>query len=310
MVSPDPDLFPPELEELVTEIARDPRSSFLRTERPPRPTALFDPPDPLSPRTPGLTSAEREILTVYREELTALLLQRWLTEVTERPAKGSWIFAGSAADGRVSRAEPPHSVRELVELGRRELPGADLAEGLLDPALVLSPDQRSNLVTWAVRLSPDTRGKIYLASDYNLTGQRRSAIAVVGRLLAIEWRAELRPYLWGILAAAHGDDWNPRDLVRWYRKAAQGPKPGADALLVWLLVAANTGDSRCAREAAEIVDGLIAPDDPFLVLHVDNQRRTRSEGRWAPNPRRRADLDALLGAVGPASRRALHALEP
>lgn len=68
-----PPLLDPEVEALLAEIARDPRSSLLRAPRARNLPELFRPPDLVRPSATFLTRAERHLLAVHREEVAFLL---------------------------------------------------------------------------------------------------------------------------------------------------------------------------------------------------------------------------------------------
>ncbi len=309
-MSSEPLALDPILEELLHEVARDPRSSLLRVERPARPTRWTDSWDALSRWHPGLTSAEREILDVHRAEFATLLLRRWALEMELRPPPAQFMV-------RTSTAKQPAVPLDPEELDRRasqyaEEPSEGLASAALFEALPsslqLSSEQLSSLVTTAARIHPTSAARIHSALDLVRLGQRRTAIGVLHRLLAIEQRPELRALCWQNLAYAHGDDWRPGDLVEWYRKAAQLDAPRLDALCAWLLFAAQAGMVDQVKGAALVLDATFLPDDPRIALHVMHQRRTRSDGRWATRDLANLLIDDCDKFIGATAGRVLNAL--
>lgn len=299
-----PSSFHPEVEALVAEIARDPRSCLLRIDRPQRPIRLDEIGEALSSQTPGLGLAERELLDLHRVEFSRLLRQRWVAEVEVRPAAGLFIARGSGVDD--SAFEP--GVDHPAVLAQ------DPQVGQQDPALLeltqaprpLTSEELTRLVTTATRIHPTTTSRLFLANDLIRTQQKRSAVQLFRKILEFEPREELRSYCWDGIANAMGD--SVSGIWKWYRRACETPNPRVDPLCIWLLMATQEGNLTMAREAAAQLDDLLSPTDPRLELHCQNQLRTRAEGRWSPRPTTHKLLDDLLGVVGPTSQRILHVL--
>lgn len=306
----DPFPFDPALEELLHEVARDPRSSLLRVGRPARPARLTDSWEALSRWTPGLTLAEREILDVYRAEFATLMLQRWAAEIELRPPPRLFIARASTA----SKPAPPLDLEAIrVEAERlatldQQAVGASELRSLLESAQPLTSEQMTSMVTTAVRFHPTTVARIYEALDLVRSGQPRSALRVLHRLLKFEWRPELRSICYQNIALAHGDSWNPVSLLECYRRACAAPNPHLDSLAGWLLFATQFGDVDSAKEAAEGLDSLFDPGDARIERHVAQQARTQHEGRWSARAGVESIIDDLMGTVGPTARKVLSAL--
>lgn len=310
-MSSEPLALDPILEELLHEVARDPRSSLLRVERPARPTRWTDSWDALSRWHPGLTSAEKEILDVHRAEFATLLLRRWALEVELRPPPKLFLVSSATPRNPSNSMDPREFSEALLGWQERALPHpAELApQELLDPASTIDGEKLSALVVTAVRMHPSSSARIYHAMDLIRAGQPRTAGGMMRRLLASESREDLRSYCWETLALAHGDDWNPSDLIDWYGRAMRAPTLRFEPIAVSLLMAVQHGEPDLAREASGMLDGSFAADAQCVARHVVQQLRTRAEGRWSPTPGAGRLSAHLLEEVGPTSRRILHVLQ-
>ena len=94
-------LLHPEVEHLLAEIAADPNSSLLRIPRAKVLPELFRPPDPIRQSAHFMTSAERHLLAVHREEVAHWLRVGLVFARTQGKRLGKTYFTDSDVD-RVS----------------------------------------------------------------------------------------------------------------------------------------------------------------------------------------------------------------
>lgn len=173
MVNPEPPSLEPELEDLLREIARDPRSNLLRFPRPPRPIDLARTSEAASRTTPGLTPAERHLLDVHRADTVQFLLDRWLHEVTVRPRVGFALSRGSEVrkQGSPDTDLAKSPAEQLARVQPQEHSEVASIPKVLDPEEPMNHRQLSALILMAERMRPPIVGKVHAASDLVLDGQ-------------------------------------------------------------------------------------------------------------------------------------------
>lgn len=309
-MSSEPLALDPVLEDLLHEVARDPRSTLLRIERPARPTRWTDSWDALSRWHPGLTPAEKELLDVHRAEFATLLLRRWALEMELRPPATHFMTRTSTAKHPAAPLDPDELDRRAAQLSTDATKGLESAAlfDALPSRVELTSEQLTSLVTAAARAHPTSAARIHAALDLVRVGQRRTSIGVLHRLLGVERRPELRALCWQNIAYAHGDDWRPEDLVEWYRRAADVDDPGLDVVCGWLLLAIQAAKLEQVREAASVLDSRFSPNDCRIDNHVRWQRNARTMGRWNTRAVAHRLLDEYQGVFGFAARKVLDAL--
>ena len=109
-MSPSQQIFSPELEEILHDVARNPESVLLRAPRS-KPTAkMFDAIGPAGSMAGGLSSAERELLRAHRDELASLLRDACWTAAQEVGRRESCLDRRNGLGG-VQRAHSPASLQ-------------------------------------------------------------------------------------------------------------------------------------------------------------------------------------------------------
>lgn len=311
MVSPEPLIFDPELEQILRDVARDPRSSLLRVPRPNRPLRLADEWRAFSGRTPGLTAAERQLLESYRCEVAWLLRERWLHELIVRP-KASFSLARVSvlekrrADGSSTWQDEIEGLQaDLAAERRGDLLGCLIAAR---PSSSLTSEQVTGLLLASERLAPSTSGKILLAQDLVRKDQPRAAVEWTRKVLSAEHRPVYRSILWDTMALAVGSAGKLRAAARGYELASNTGEPRFNPLAYWLVLAAQVGDDRGAREAASRITEVGPASEPFVDVFIAQQTRTRQNGAWNPTPSCAEILPTLLDSVGDLPRRILDVL--
>ncbi len=239
----------PEAARLLAEVVADPRSTLLGRDAG---TAAVTDESPRSSLATGLTSAERELLAVWRDE-AAYLLRRLVHEDLVRG--GAAATAGRVLSGpREPRAELPREagaarVEGLLEAlgeGAPALGGA----AAIGARLRARPADRLWLAAASLRLAPTTTGRAYLANELMLRGQGRAAARIHERLLAEPADARLRTHALGALAQLHGGRGEHGEALRAARLAAWLSPGDPAAARGWLLHAAQLGEVRELLDAA------------------------------------------------------------
>jgi len=303
-------LLDPEIEDLLRRIARDPRSTLLRVTRPQLAKGLFERSPAVGAQAAGLTTAERQLLCVHREETALLLRQlfyhRFLRDERMRrmtcmyAAGGKKIELGSEQDlgGRLAvQADPTTS--DLGDAGASHV----LADALaLPPDAVASPSQ---IALAALRLVPSDNARNYLGYQLVRSGNLRSALRI------FEDVAARSPRLSSVVSAlswsgfAYSQMNEPRLCQEMFAKAVRQGDGWPNDAMSWLTISVQLGDLQQAERAAAWVDRVCNPDDQVVRWWVEARIRERGVA-WSPSKAAQGSISALRDRVGETSQAVLN----
>src|SRR6187402_2355764 len=164
----------PEVEHILQEVARDPRSSLLRVERPKIMRGLFEREPSVGVATAGLTSAERHLVQTRRAEtayaLRVMCLHAIITDPRSKNLISRQAAAGEKELGRLlsnfRRAWAASETDHLRDLGADADVGRKAVAGRLDAI----PDVL-RLTAVAQRLEPTNFERVYAANWLQLGSQ-------------------------------------------------------------------------------------------------------------------------------------------
>jgi len=302
----DRPIYEPEVEELLRELAVDPTSTLLRVPRKGVVPTLFDKNAMVSPRAAGLSSAERHLLQVYREDVELLLRQAYLLycksnepfgpthswTITvdhhhELPAIEEWDFRAQGALGRPLLGDGAPEAHEVLAHCVRE-----------SPISVPSPVQ---LAAAALRLVPTNQARIYVASDLHLNGRIETGLRAFREVMA-QCSSFHKSYCLQNMSRAYEDLGDTLAASRCVAEAALicGRRP--DPLMNWLYVSIQRADQESALNAAMRIDELLKHDHEALVGFVKDLVERRRLGWWKPSSGARAFVLGIEERLGPASR--------
>ena len=307
----DRPIYEPEVEELLRELAADPTSTLLRVPRRGIVPTLFDKHTLVSPRAAGLSSAERHLLQVYREEVELLLRQAYLLycrldepfgpaycwHVTvgqrqELPAMDEWTLQAERALGHPLKGDGAPEARELLSLCVRE-----------SPTRIPSPIQ---LAAAALRLVPSNQARIYVATDLVLSGRTRTGMRGLRDVLAC-CSSSHESYCLQNMTRAYEDLGDIESAAQSASDASRADESRPDPLLNWFVLSARMTDLRSTLEAAKRIDDLLVHDHIALVEYLEGLSQRRAQGWWKPSRDARAFLSGIQDQLGPASRSIAHA---
>jgi hypothetical protein len=290
----------PEVEALIQEIARDPRSSFLKVPRPVQPRDLAGTWERFSSVSAGWTSAERHLLDAHREEVAYWMRTKVLVEVLELPGERDRV----ATDSVPSKDELRLRSAELL---LRDAEDSGLASHLQRGAsdAPWSPNDLYALARVSVQLAPTDHSWLRLSLTLHHVHHFGTAVQVLGRRLSSVGSDLMRTcFLCGMGAAYHaaGNHVAARDA---YSAAASvGPRgflTVSNALAEYLIL----GDTAGAARSLEQIDELAGEADTELerVIRLVKQ-----------SPALRANQETVRGTArkletttGPHSLKLLHA---
>ena len=298
---PDPLRLPPELEELVRELARDPRSSLLRVQRPPLVRGVLE---RGSQPTTGLSAAEKELAGVHRTELAALLREACVMRLVEPPEADCVVGREVDVSRRVEvprvadwRGRARHALDALDE----GLPGADL----IDLCVKENGERPSaaQLAAASLRLAPHDSARIYVGVDLVMRDEPRTAIRVLENVLAGAPSPLHASNAWENIGWALLETDRPAEALDAYRRAACAGAPRSTPLMNAFHVAVLLGETDEALRLGAELDELITAEHPSVAPFVAGVRQRRSEGYWAPTAVSTACLRRIADRLGPVARR-------
>ncbi len=191
----------PEVEEILREVARRPGSALLRVPRKDVARTVLERDTLLHARTAGLSSAERHLVQVYREELAFALRQAAYYQLAEGTESRNVVIDRVL----VSRRDDIPSVRKVR---------ATVSEALGEPARSAGDEDAIELLERCVgadagglpgagelaaashRLVPTNQARIYVGVDFRARGEWRSALGCLTAVLQVEGSIEHRRAAW------------------------------------------------------------------------------------------------------------------
>ncbi len=246
--------------EVLREIAGQPDSVLLRAPlgaRRGRPLDAFLPREPLSAGAALLSSAERHLLSVHREEVAAWLRLAAFQGIFEDPSKtglmGRELDAQRMIElpGRQALTDRVHRLFAVAE------PGALPAEALpsLRRAALSRPLDPWELAALSLRLEPHIAPRQWFAFRALERGASGVVGQVIGDELHVAQEARIQSAsqracveLLGSLAVARSD-WAAAEAA--YRQAASSSHGAKVDSIWWALNAAQLGDQDRLRAAQE-----------------------------------------------------------
>lgn len=298
--------------EVLREIAGQPDSVLLRAPlgaRRGRPLDAFLPREPLSAGAALLSSAERHLLSVHREEVAAWLRLAAFQGIFEDPSKtglmGRELDAQRMIElpGRQALTDRVHRLFAVAE------PGALPAEALpsLRRAALSRPLDPWELAALSLRLEPHLAPRQWFASRAIERGQLGVVRQVLGDELHLSQKTPIHSasqracvQFVGSLATARGD-WESAEAA--YQRAACSPYGGKRNSIWWALNAAQLGDQDRLRAAQEHCEATGALEPKTLQGVTATLEVAAKAYSWAPTEAAKRLLSRsaspLEGAIRP-----------
>jgi len=302
----DRPIYEPEVEELLRELAADPTSTLLRVPRKGIVPTLFDKHTMVSPRAAGLSSAERHLLQVYREDVELLLRQAWILcsqqnepfgpvmswHLTvdsrhEPPAIGEWNRRAQRALERPLKGDGAPEARELLSLCVRESP--------------LSLPSQTQLAAAALRLVPTNQARIYIACDLQHSDRIETALRGFQDVLSRS-SAFHKSFCLQNMAAAYEELGDIQAASLYAAEASSLDESRPDPLMNWLYLSIQRRDREATLRASTRVDELLPVDHDALTGFVKVLPNRKALGWWKPNLGVEGFLSGIIERLGPASR--------
>ena len=305
-------VFDAELEGLLREIAADPGSRLLRLPRPARPRDLLAMPEPAGRARAGLSTAERQLLEVHRDELAHLLRRACLMRFFSDPVRSIYVNRSKTANESIQVDTPEewqaraHQALDDARSSPSPLSGIELVEACLrsdrGASISITELARASQVLQATDVAED-----YVGLDQVLCGDRVLGEQVLWQLIS----KGPSPYLLscaletiGLSAGLHVDE---RVAMEHYRSAVRVFPAKLNSIMSWLFFATRLEDKPEALRASDHLEAVHIETE--LVESFVTAHRTQDErGAMRATSRAQQLAAELKESVGETTRRVLDAL--
>jgi hypothetical protein len=302
----EPILFDARIEELLREVAADPKSRLLRVPRPAQLGAVLGRRPSVGVATAGLGAAERELVALHRGELAYLLRKLAVVRLFESPAAATSRVRTYFSGGPRLATDRG----EWVDATRTKLEGLS-DDGPVDPGrellerCVRAPESMNSLDVTAIAaaanmLDPTDQARIYAANWRGNELQRRGeAFEVLVSVIEGPGSPEntsIAAANIGRLESMFGDS---RSACRWYRRSTESSFSTTTAALSWLTTALDCGDVVEAQAASERIDHPLNGHDSAIQEFVALLKAQRSARVLEPAARSRLLAARLSDSANP-----------
>lgn len=282
-------LLEPALEELLREVASDPRSSLLRVDRPSLLKGPFDHDPMVRESFTGLRSAERELLRVYRQELGHALRECCFDLVYRREDRQIFLFP----DFGNTRPEEFRSFSDAANDSNRLANLHPHQEMKRLIAYATGTRSHMALAILACRIAPSTRSYLCLSDSYEVSLKptlERRAISHASRLTSTRIQ---QAHVLSYIGYVHAANERHEQSMSAFRGAYESGGKWPNEVLSWLCQAIQAKSSMeldaadyCLRDA-----GLA---DSTVKHWTDDRKLQRSLGGWSARDGSRRFLNKHL----------------
>lgn len=272
-------LLDPEVEAILQEVAKAPDSVLLRVDRPKELKVLLGGGDTIVRSKTGLSSAERQLLEVHRDE-AAYLLRLAYYELARRGAnargKGLVLYPVDDSVPLVSDAQ----LHSRLHRERSLAPSETEVRTTIDSGMEVLSVPCSSLIDLAalsLRLVPSDSARSYVGSEYMIAGHWHSAESIYRRLIDETARKHIKASFLTGLANALARTNRPEVSRECYRQAVE-ISSRQTRVLSWLLMSVRTHQKDQARDAVRFIDELWPKPDSEIVAWksaMEGQQQSR-----------------------------------
>lgn len=285
----------PRIEEVLRDIAADPRARLFTCDIGRLVRGLGQAPVHASVNSAGLTSAERHLLSIGREEVARLLLIAFRKRL-EVDQDGSFVYLHKRMslaewNSRATAAQRSgFAGSEMrVQLSHRVASGAEVSTGELLAACMRPASDfsfaRSDLLSASLMLADRPATRVYLAIELVTSARHRAAQRVLASLFSATPDAAVRHYAQVWHAMILGKTQHPASAADEFVRAANCARSGDGlekscrlSLLSALWFAARAGDVVRSR-AVELLLQQCPPDAEIDIRFVSHHKALGLRGR-------------------------------
>ena len=278
--------FDPEIEEILRKVASDPDSALLRVPRPQRIRGLFERTEPASAWSSSWSRQERQLLQVYRAEVAALLRDACRIKLFD-PSRSPW-HASPYKTPQQDRSNAAELARTVASVQGDAPAGEDLstARALIEKCVAEPRGAEptvAELAEASLRLEPRDESRVMAALDYIQREMPRTAIRILGRVIAELPRPDVLATAWNNLGMARS---LMKDLARAHQahvEACNLVTDRADSLMNRLMLGIQLGLTEDVHCAAKDLDDLVSENHPLIGWYCAEMSEQRRKGIWLPS---------------------------
>lgn len=266
----------PALEELLREVAADPRSSLLRVDRPSLLKGPFDHDPMVRESCTGLRNAERELLRVYRQELGHALRECCFDIVYNREDKDLHLFADHGTEKFPQQREyrdASHASRRLSELHG----GRKIKRLVIEATQSCSP---LGLAVLACRISPNTNSYLSLSDAYEYSDLPQLERRAIQRAAALVTTRIQHAHVLSYSGFTQSIDNRLEAAMASYRGAISNGALWPNEVLSWLCMAIQCQSESDFLSADELLKQPCF-SDLSVRLWTEDQLTRRAYGHWS-----------------------------
>jgi len=301
----------PDVEHILQEVAKDPRSSLLRVERPKIIRGLTEREPSVGVATAGLTTAERHLVQTRRAETAYALRALCLQAILSDP-RGKFLFSRLGTPDERQLSSQLETLRRSFGSASAALP-SDASEGAAMVQSALHAREHEQLPVLrmcaaAHLLEPTDISRIHSAQWLLLGGQLRSSIALLLNALSFPNTPRLHAASATNLGLAY---YKLGDLIRSmasYQRGITASKQCVPAVVGRFLVAIQANDRAEALLAAKMLDDVSRPSEEELIWQCTAEGSRRLTFHERLDAGSTALLNELANTTGPISRTLLYAI--
>lgn len=244
--------------------------------------------EPLSSRMAGLSSLERQLLDVYREDLGRLISATCLRLLVSSESLRGMVFTNCDRQGR--RISPMDEVvwKQRCQTVGQPPTNSKALEGpveVLRKLVTCSPWESPSLLTVAQAgelVTPSEEFQIYKAFGLSLSGQDSSAKQVFQEKHASSRNPRNRNSAATALGRLAGKQGEYREAMGWYSSTVTGKEPMAIGACGWAFNAMQAGDSSELSKVGQALFELGAEQSTELAEFIEKTKADREAGLWRP----------------------------
>ena len=305
---PDDFSLDPELKAIFAEIASGPNTLLAYLPRTRTIRCIEENSAGISPRSAGLSAAERQLLRVHGEEAAAFLRQVFGSRlVTSSRSRGQFFRHISARTTIPILAERSVTSESRSRLERiSSLEDDTTSRALRSLTIGNAVTTLLQLALAAYRIEPTDSSRIHVALDSLRLGYTQQVVRTLQLVLEGGCSKLVEPYAWealGIASAYRGE----RDrALACYERASRLDGERFTAAISIFFMAVQLGIEDRALRASVQLDALVEIGCPTIVGFVEVLSERKRKGDWTPSASSASVLHKIIDQLGPSSRKIAH----
>lgn len=272
-------LMEPELEELLHTIARDPRSTLLRVDRPTILRGLFDRDPMVRESCTQLTSAERQLLRAHRSELAGLLREVCFDLLSSQTVPAYFYCldqgSGTLSTSRRSWEALLRAIRDSVAQAGRHVQVA--------VASAVASRNPLDYASLAHRIFPNSTSALYLSDCFQQLNQKANEKRAIYTAWSLATGGRALAHVYSYLGCFESRELHLRDAVRSHRAAFKLGDRWPNEVLSWLALSVQCASEIHLTEALQALETTKVSRET-LVGWTSNQLTLRTKGTWRATP--------------------------